>query len=493
MVGGPEHAPSEGESVTTTTAKNALDPAQRYQVLKKLDAGGMAEIFLAKALSIQGMEKFVAIKRVLPSLTKNAKFIEMFLDEARLSLGLTHANIVQVFDVAQSGGTYFIVMEYVDGFNVRHIFQRASEIGHRIPVALACYIVSEVCKGLEHAHTKRDQEGKHLRIVHRDLSPPNILVSRSGEVKITDFGLAKATSQLSKTDPGVVKGKYSYLSPEVTEGKPADHRTDIFAVGTVLWELLSNRRLFYGKTDVETVDMVRKAEIPPLSKFHEEIGPELEQLIGRALARDPKKRFTSAREFGEALSDYLARKALKATSFDLAQLVDRLFGAPGVGGVQAELASQRQVRIAALVDEEIANLSMLGFSPEVRNLQGSQPLDVTTLALQSLNRPRFDLSAVWNRSGAPRAVVPDSKERAPALRAMEDAQGLPDIVRMLEGSSMGTITELEGDSRAPVSALLPAGTLTQKKSKLWIWLWLTLVLVVVGATTTVLVIVLGGE
>src|SRR5690606_27951915 len=126
------------------------------------------------------------------------------------------------------------------------------------------YLMMEVCKGLEHAHTKRDADGKHLRIVHRDLSPPNILVSKSGEVKITDFGLAKATSQLTKTDPGIVKGKYSYLSPEVTEGKQAVHRTDIFAAGIVLWELLGNRRLFLAKTDAETVELVRQAEVPPL-------------------------------------------------------------------------------------------------------------------------------------------------------------------------------------------------------------------------------------
>ncbi len=424
----------------TANAKPQQDPAQRYQVIKKLDAGGMAEIFLAKSVSIQGMEKHVAIKRVLPSLTKNQKFIEMFLDEARLSIVLNHANIVQVFDVSQSGGTYFIVMEYVDGFNVRHLFQRASEIGQRIPVAVVAYIVIEVCKGLEHAHTKRDLEGKHLRIVHRDLSPPNILVSRSGEVKITDFGLAKATSQLTRTDPGVVKGKYSYLSPEVTEGKTADLRADIFAAGIVAWELLANRRLFFGKTDVETVDMVRKAEVPSLSKLNPDVSPELEAIINKALARDPKKRYTSAREMGEEIADLLAKQGLKATAFDLSQLVDRLFGPVGGGGLAgSEVASQRQARISAMIDEEIANLSMLGFSPQVRGIQGSEPIDPATLGLATLNRPRFDLSAVWAKSGGPRAVVSDAKERAPTLRAMEDVGDLSGLVRMLEGSSIGAL------------------------------------------------------
>lgn len=425
----------------TSNANPTQDPAQRYQVIKKIDAGGMAEIFLAKSLSIQGMEKHVAIKRVLPSLTKNAKFIEMFLDEARLSIVLNHANIVQVFDVSQSGGTYFIVMEYVDGFNVRHLFQRASEIGYRIPPSIACYILMEVMKGLEHAHTKRDLEGKHLRIVHRDLSPPNVLISRSGEVKITDFGLAKATSQLTKTDPGVVKGKYSYLSPEVTEGKPADLRADIFAAGIVLWELLANRRLFYGKTDVETVDMVRKCDVPQLSKLNPDVGPELEQILAKALARDPKKRYTSAREMGEELADLLAKQGQRATSFDLAQMVDRLFGPAANLGSHGgnELATQRQARISALIDEEIANLSMLGFSPQVRGVQGSEPLDPKTLTLGQIHRPRFDLGAVWDKSGPPRAVAADTKEPAPTLRAMEGVNDLSGLVRMLEGNATGAL------------------------------------------------------
>ena len=458
--------------MTATAKPQQLDPAQRYQVIRKLDAGGMAEIFLAKSVSIQGMEKHVAIKRVLPSLTKNQKFIEMFLDEARLSIVLNHANIVQVFDVSQSGGTYFIVMEYVDGFNVRHLFQRASEIGQRLPVAAVCYIVVEVCKGLEHAHTKRDLEGKHLRIVHRDLSPPNILISRSGEVKITDFGLAKATSQLTRTDPGVVKGKYSYLSPEVTEGKQADLRTDIFAAGIVAWELLANRRLFFGKTDVETVDMVRKAEVPSISKLNSDVSPELEAIINKALSRDPKKRYTSAREMGEEIADLLAKQGLKSTSFDLSQLVDRLFGPVGAsGGGSTEVATQRQARISSMIDEEIANLSMLGFSPQVRGIQGSEPIDPATLGLATLNRPRFDLRQVWAKTGGPSAVESDAKERAPTLRAMEDVGDLSGLVRMLEGSSIGALDwpDSKGNSSAAgrVGGAISSPAPEQKKGLLY--------------------------
>ena len=173
----------------------------------------------------------------------------MFLDEARLSMKLTHANIVQVFDVGRADGTYFIVMEYVNGHNLRQLLQRMVETSYDLPIHYAAYIIMEVCKGLAHAHDQLDSQGEPMGIVHRDVSPPNILLSKSGEVKITDFGLAKAVTQLEITDPGIVKGKYSYLSPEAADGKEVDHRADLFAVGILLWETLCKRRLFQGKTD----------------------------------------------------------------------------------------------------------------------------------------------------------------------------------------------------------------------------------------------------
>lgn len=428
------------------TSPSGGDPSrQRYQILRKIDAGGMAEIFLAKALSIQGMEKLVAIKRVLPSLTKNEKFTSMFLDEARLSISLTHANIVTVFDVNQSSGTYFIVMEYVDGYNVRRIFQRASEVGYRIPLALGCYMMMEVMKGLEHAHNHRDSSGKPLRIVHRDLSPPNILISKFGEVKITDFGLAKAASQLTRTDPGIVKGKFSYLSPEVTEGKPADQRADIFAAGIVLWELLANRRLFLAKTDVETVEMVRKAEVPPLSKLNPAVTAEFEEIVTKALARDPKKRYTTAREFGEALADYLFRHGLKTTSYDLAQMIDQLFGARDGDD------DSHQERIAEMIDEEIANLSMLGYSSAVRGVSGSQPIDPAALGFRG--SPRFDLAAFWSGTGPIRAAQPDQGTPSATLQAIAEVKSGADLVKMLEGDSTGSVNWPSADpGHAPSSS-----------------------------------------
>ncbi|MEM9191024.1 MAG: serine/threonine-protein kinase, partial [Myxococcota bacterium] len=209
----------------------------------------MAEVFRGEAQSVQGFRKQVAIKRVLPHLAQNQNFIAMFLDEARLGARLTHANIVTVFDIGAADNTYFIVMEFVDGANLKNVMESLRKQGRRFPMKEAIFICIEACRGLNYAHETIDDEGRALDIVHRDVSPPNILISKRGEVKLTDFGLAKATTQLEKTDPGVVKGKFSYLSPEAALGQPVDARADIFALGIVLWEMLAGRRLFLGETD----------------------------------------------------------------------------------------------------------------------------------------------------------------------------------------------------------------------------------------------------
>ena len=217
----------------------ATSERQRYQIVKKLDMGGMAEIFLGRAQSIEGIERQVAIKRVLPSLTRNEQFMAMFLDEARLSMLLTHANIVQVFDVGRASGTIFIVMEYVDGHNLRRVFQKACERGFRVPLKIACHLIIEVCKGLTHAHEKMDRRGRHLKIVHRDLSPPNILLSRSGEVKITDYGISKSMREViaEGSNTGSSAGTLAYMAPEQLRGDAVDRRADIYAFGMMLYQL----------------------------------------------------------------------------------------------------------------------------------------------------------------------------------------------------------------------------------------------------------------
>jgi serine/threonine protein kinase len=297
-------------------------PDSRYRITERVAAGGMAEVFRGIAESMQGFKKNIAIKRILPNLTKNKKFVAMFLDEARLSLSLQHANIVQVFDIGHSEDTYFIVMEFVDGVDLKALTEWRRRIGRRIPIAHTLYIVMEICKGLSYAHEMLNPEtGRPLGIVHRDISPPNVLISKQGEVKVVDFGLAKATSQIETTDPGVVKGKMSYLSPEAARGEEVDNRADIFAVGILLYEMLTGKRLFYGETDYQTVELVRNAKIPPLRPQNPQVEPELEDVVRKALARRTEDRYPSATDLQDALAHYSYSRGLKVISRDIAELV----------------------------------------------------------------------------------------------------------------------------------------------------------------------------
>jgi serine/threonine-protein kinase len=293
----------------------------KYRVLKRLEAGGMAEVYLGEAVSVQGFKKRVAIKRVLPHLAQNQNFIEMFLDEARLSARLNHANIVSVFDISKREDTYFLIMEFVDGVNLKKIMESLTKRGQRMRMVEAIHLCIEACRGLSYAHELADETGRPLGIVHRDISPPNIMVTRRGEVKLADFGLAKASTQLQTTDPGVVKGKFSYLCPEAANGLEVDARADIFALGIVLWEMLAGKRLFWGENDYATVKLIQKANIPRLAPINREVEEALEEVLLKALTRDPSHRYQSARDFGDALSDYLFRNQKMVTAYDLANLV----------------------------------------------------------------------------------------------------------------------------------------------------------------------------
>jgi eukaryotic-like serine/threonine-protein kinase len=366
---------------------------QKYRITERIDSGGMAEVFRGVAESLQGFKKNVAIKRILPHLCKNKKFISMFLDEARLSLHLQHANIVGVFDIgvsgAEGGSQYFIVMEFVDGSHLKGIIESYRRQGKRLKVSIVLYLMMEVCKGLAYAHDITDPENNRaLGIVHRDISPPNILISKMGEVKLVDFGLAKATSQLESTDPGVVKGKFSYLSPEAASGVEVDKRADIFAVGILMYELLTGKRLFYGENDYQTVELVRQARVPSLAQQNNEVEAELEAVVRKALARDVNQRYQSAGELQDAIAHYLFSRGLKVTSRDIAQMVkdcvrERQQSQPIAAPVKNlidNLIQDELVKFTSLEgpDSGGADSSPTGsqpLSPDEIGSSGSRPLD----------------------------------------------------------------------------------------------------------------------
>ncbi|AKT41714.1 serine/threonine protein kinase [Chondromyces crocatus] len=294
---------------------------QRYRVIEKLASGGMAEVFLAESAGIEGFKKQVAIKRVLPALSEKKRFIAMFLDEARLSAHLSHSNVAQVFDIGVGDNAYFIVMEYVDGADLKAVIEWMKKSGKPLPTEAAVYIAAKICEGLSYAHELKGSDGKQLKIVHRDMSPPNVLLTKFGEVKIVDFGLAKATSQLEKSEAGIIKGKYSYLSPEAAEGLELDHRADVFAVGIILWEMLAGKRLFVGENDFHTVKLVQKAEVESVLSRNKAVPPDLDAIVTRSLARDRDQRYGSAREFGRDLWDFLFRFGRSVSAFEVAELV----------------------------------------------------------------------------------------------------------------------------------------------------------------------------
>jgi serine/threonine-protein kinase len=374
-----------------------LASKQRYQVVERIDVGGMAEIYKGKGLSLQGIEKTVAIKRILPALTSKPKFVTMFLDEARLAMRLNHSNIAQVFDVGRSGGTYFLIMEYVEGVNLRRVMEFAVERGERIPVHLALYAIAEVCKGLSYAHNLTDEAGHHLGIVHRDMSPSNVLISSAGEVKVTDFGLAKAVTHVEFTDPGIIKGKFSYLYPEAMAQKaPVDHRADLFSVGIILWEMLAGRRLFMAETDARILELVERAEIPSLRAINPDVSPELEDVVNKALARLPEQRFQSASAMGDAVMDLLYKRGTKVSSYDLAEFIR------SVSSAHTQADQEDPVRrIQSLLKEQILNLSMvgtrpgLGASPMGVAVDPSKPLVDSLLRLEKL-KTTSEFHDIWD-------------------------------------------------------------------------------------------------
>src|SRR5690348_9117448 len=297
------------------------DSQQRYRVVEKLASGGMAEVFRAESAGLEGFKKQVAIKRVLPHLSEKKKFISMFLDEARLSAHLSHSNCVQVFDIGVGDNAYFIVMEYVDGADLKAVLETLKQHGREMAIEDAVFIAINIWEGLCYAHEVTDHDGRPFAVVHRDVSPPNVLMTKHGEIKIVDFGLAKASSQLEKSEPGIIKGKFSYLSPEAAMGQDVDSRTDIFAVGIILWELLAGQRLFLGETDFQTVKKVQQANVPPISQINRKVPPELERIVNKALAKDTLQRYATARELGQDLVRFLFTYGQSVSTFDISTIV----------------------------------------------------------------------------------------------------------------------------------------------------------------------------
>lgn len=300
-------------------------PFGKYHLLERIAVGGMAELFLAKSFGVAGFERLLVIKKILPHMAEDQEFITMFIDEARIASTLNHSNIVQINELGKEDNDYYIAMEFVHGKDLSRIRDRLADQSQHLSIPLAVYIISRICEGLDYAHRKTDSTGENLNIIHRDVSPGNVLISYDGDVKLIDFGIAKAQNRLGQTTAGTLKGKFGYMSPEQVRGLPLDHRSDIFSVGILLFEMLTGERLFGSESDFGTLEKVRNAIVTPPTTYNSDIPPALEKIIMRTLSREPEDRYQHASDLQDALSAFLLAEGSLTTGKNLAEFMRLTF------------------------------------------------------------------------------------------------------------------------------------------------------------------------
>jgi eukaryotic-like serine/threonine-protein kinase len=370
----------------------------RYRLLERIGQGGMAEVFKAKSYGVEGFEKVVVIKRILPDLAKSKEFVEMFIHEAKLAVRLSHANIVQVFDLGLAPGgeilgskqpdAYYMAMEHVHGLDLASLLSRARREQLTLPIEMCTYMVSEVAKGLDYAHRRRDEHQQPLNIVHRDVSPQNILLSLEGEVKVTDFGIAKARGALDRRDleethAKKLQGKFSYMSPEQARGEQVDASSDIFSLGTVLYECLAGVSPFSSPTTFETLRRVQQCEIPPITLIRSDLPADLVELLRISMAKEPAERFQDAGRLHEALLAFQYGHGHRFSSAALGQFLSR-FRDQDEHTTFTSLDMQERTPVDAIPLG--ATVSVPVDAAEQDEVDAGERRDVTTLAITSADR-----------------------------------------------------------------------------------------------------------
>ena len=312
-----------------------------YHIVRKIGGGGMAQIYLAKTQGLAGFEKHLALKVINREYADEERFVQMLIDEAKITVGLSHVNIAQVFDLGQVDGIYYIAMEFVDGVDILQLVNGLHASGEKLPIEAVAFVARQMCSGLHYAHTRQDAKGNPLNIVHRDISPQNILVSRNGEVKVVDFGIAKAAGVSTKTQAGVIKGKVNYMAPEQALGQKADCRTDVFAAGIVMWEMLTSQMVYSGNNVADLVVAVRKADIAAPSSVRPDVPARMDAIVRRALAPRAADRYQNAHELQVDLTKFLSATAPDYGAAALSDLVEQARGqsdSEGSSGVSSHLS-----------------------------------------------------------------------------------------------------------------------------------------------------------
>jgi tRNA A-37 threonylcarbamoyl transferase component Bud32 len=388
-------------------------PFGEYQLVERIAVGGMAEVWRGRAEGVAGFSKTLVIKKILDKLARDEEFVRLFIDEARIAVQLQHANIVQVFDLGTADGTLFMAMEYVQGLDLDQLVKKLPD-GKPFPVSLALFIVGEVLKALRFAHEREGEEGQPLNIVHCDISPHNVLISLAGEVKITDFGISRAAFQASSLHE-TVRGKYAYMSPEQIDGAALDGRSDLFSLGIMMWEVLTGKRLFKGRTRDETSAKVRKAEVPSPRQVRPEISEELEQLILRALARDPAHRYADASQMLEHLSLLMVREGHRTANHDMAQFLGQLGVGPQGPKVVDTGSSQQTVVVMAA---EAVPPASAGGALLLDDIADEWADVLARSGAQLWERDERSVLAVWPVTGELGTAIPAILDAVGAVRAM---------------------------------------------------------------------------
>ncbi|MGE0870538.1 MAG: serine/threonine-protein kinase [Kofleriaceae bacterium] len=407
-----------------------------YRLVRQIAVGGMAEIHLAKTKGIAGFEKYVALKMIHPNFAEDEQFIQMLVDEAKIAVQLSHGNIAQTFDLGRVGDTYYITMEYVDGADLYKILRRASERDIEMPLDVCAFVAKEVASALDHAHRKRDHTGRLLGIVHRDVSPQNVLVSYAGEVKLVDFGIAKATMKVRQTAVGVIKGKYYYMSPEQAWGDPTDSRSDIFSAGIVLYEMLTGQMLYLEEDLQKLLDMARKANIASPTTLRRQIPPQLERIVMHALAKSPDDRYQTAGDLASDLERFLHTYSPVFTATKLASLIKLVVGEPTQ--VPNEVAAELRdggIATHTLIKDELA--------------QASDVRDENSVLFRMRDLDRSKAPTVPRPSRATKstrevAAMPDT---ASDLRPIGGPQSRPSAPRAARRATTGRVRKLDETTR----------------------------------------------
>ncbi len=298
----------------------------QYTLLEKIAQGGMAQVYKAKTIDASGIERLVVIKRILPHISADPEYVEMLIDEAKIAVHFNHGNIAQVYDLGRVAEDYFIVMEYVDGRTLSQIYKRLAHLKRPIPIDILLYCIIELCHGLSYIHHKKGADGKNLGVVHRDVSPQNIILTYGGNIKIIDFGVAKARIKEGKTESGVLKGKFAYMSPEQSRSDRIDHRSDIFSVGILLWEIATGERLFKRKTNHETVQAIQKNKVQSPSELRGTLPREFDKIVKKALQKVAKQRYQDALELATDLERLLITVNPEFKPVNAAEFLYKLFG-----------------------------------------------------------------------------------------------------------------------------------------------------------------------